>query len=305
MKKPIVLALLVALAIILSASSLADSPLFAFDSPAYTVAKDKSAKLKIIKDNISGEIAYTWTSSNEDIATVKNGTVKGISTGEVTIRCDARKKDGTVYSAECVVTVTQPIEKLTPAQKEYFFPQTTGIKIEVAESQEQADYFRDTLGWQWPVIIVEPANASIKDLEFTSSNKNVVLILDEDTFVVLKTGKTTITVKETDGSGKKCSFTVTVPELYTSQEKIEIAMGSKEEFCYQVIGTEDYSVNTTGTCFEYEEIESPWHDKRTHWEIKPVEVGEGCILFSKNGKKVKTVEVIVSDFDDNLGNEVT
>lgn len=47
----------------------------------------------------------TWSSSDNDIATVTDGVVEGIAAGEVTITASITV-DGIVYKDTCIVTVT-------------------------------------------------------------------------------------------------------------------------------------------------------------------------------------------------------
>lgn len=292
MRKLMSLVAFVVVFLLVFSSALADTPLFAFDSPTYTVLKGKTVKINIVRQNISGTMTFVWTSSDESIATVNSGTVKGVGAGEATIRCDATSKDGTTYTAECTVEVLQPVEQITPADKKFVIPNVkTSVKVGIANSQEQVDFYRDTLGWIWPIVIVGPENAGNTELSFTSSNRSVILASDA-CIMPLKAGTATITAKATDGSGKQCRFTVTIPELYTSTEKIEISMDEEAELIYQINGNGIYAVNTSGTCFDYEEVDG-LYDDLTYWRIKPKEVGEGWILFTKNGKKLGAVEVAV------------
>lgn len=71
-----------------------------------TVEAGKSLVLTatIEPDNATAK-SLTWTSSNNDIATVDNGTVTGVTPGTVTIT--AETTDGTKLSASCKVTVTE------------------------------------------------------------------------------------------------------------------------------------------------------------------------------------------------------
>lgn len=61
---------------------------------------------------INGQV--TWKSSNNSIATVKNGVVTGISPGKVTITATAGK-----YSAKCTITVLPAIEGNNNKLKDY------------------------------------------------------------------------------------------------------------------------------------------------------------------------------------------
>lgn len=55
----------------------------------------------------AGEAAVSWSSSNEAVATVENGTVKALTAGNTTITAQITV-DGEVYKATCTVTVNEP-----------------------------------------------------------------------------------------------------------------------------------------------------------------------------------------------------
>lgn len=68
--------------------------------------------------------------------------------------------------------------------------------------------------------IVKPDEASIKDVTYTSSNENVVIILDNNgRFMALEPGTATITATTTDGSGVKNTCNIIVSDGATSIEE--------------------------------------------------------------------------------------
>lgn len=78
------------------------------DQTALTLDRDASATLTpSFSGNAPVDAEYVWTSSDDTIATVENGVVKGLRSGEavITVTCGE-------YSAACVVTVTgDPIKE--------------------------------------------------------------------------------------------------------------------------------------------------------------------------------------------------
>ena len=72
------------------------------------LADKQEQKLNI--ENQYMTLSYTWSSSNENVATVDNtGTVTPISAGNATIICSVTTKGGNVLTDTCNVTVTQKL----------------------------------------------------------------------------------------------------------------------------------------------------------------------------------------------------
>lgn len=132
----------------------------------------------------------TWTSSNEDIASVNNGgQVKGIKPGQATITATAA--DGSGVIATMNVSVVSPVKKLTLSAK----------KVPLAPGYD----------WQLTAEIV-PEDATIKDVTWTSTDENVATVDQNGLVHGVAKGSATINVVATDGSGSKASVTVTVKE---------------------------------------------------------------------------------------------
>lgn len=300
MRKLMSLVAFAAVFLLVFSSALAEVTIFSMDSSNNHVLIGKTIKINIIKENIKGQLTLSWTSSDESIATVKGGTVLGINAGTCIIKCEAtNKSNGDVYTAECNVEVLTPVEKITPTQAEYNLPLITQfIQIGIAEDQEQVDYYQDSLAWIWPILIVEPSEASCKEISLTSSN-NKVVFANENEIYPAGVGTATITAKSTDGSGAKCSFKVTVPEIYTQCEKIELTMGDAIKLGYKYNGNATYGMDTSEGCFISSKSLGAYRDLE-YIKIVPQYPGEGWIMFTKNGKKLKVIEVIVTDKDDSV-----
>lgn len=69
-----------------------------------TIAKDSTEKLTATLSPADAEAEITWKSSNDQVATVKDGTVTAVGKGTATITAEAGGK-----SATCKVTVTVPL----------------------------------------------------------------------------------------------------------------------------------------------------------------------------------------------------
>ena len=87
------------LCVVMCSISCAENAVFAFEDPEYAVLIGKTLKLEPVAQNIEGKPTYSWSPSDENIATVKNGSVKDIAGGEVTITCTATTKAEETYSA--------------------------------------------------------------------------------------------------------------------------------------------------------------------------------------------------------------
>ena len=136
--------------------------------------------------------SITWSSANQTIATVSNGVVTGVATGETTIT--AKTNDGG-FTATIPVKVTLPAVKVSEIK---IGPENA--TIEVGETKQFA-------------AAISPADASDKTLEWSSSNTSVATVTSNGfvaTVTAVSKGTATITATAKDGSGVKASTTVTV-----------------------------------------------------------------------------------------------
>ncbi len=171
---------------------------------ATITAKDEDA-------NTTDDYEISWSSSNPAIATVSNtGEVTGVSQGTCRITVTAKAKNGGTHTASCDVTVSRfvYISSLEVATE---LP-ADGLVITEGETDRTIS------------IKIRPANASLKELEWTSSNEGVakigkIKVGDEAIsceIIGVKPGLAKITYKANDGSGKEGSFNVTVKPRITS-----------------------------------------------------------------------------------------
>ena len=185
----LLLILLVNLGII---TSLADEIVVAFEKKEYTVLAGKNMSIIPVVQGTKHKGKMIYTSSDESIATVKNGKVMGLKAGTVTINCTATIGN---ESFECSydLTVLQPIKKIEVPKGTVELPSGCRMK----ES----------------VIRILPEDASNTNLEFTSSNTKIANITaDGIIYTGPEGGSATITCKATDGSNVKAVITVKVPK---------------------------------------------------------------------------------------------
>ena len=148
----------------------------------------------------------TWTSSDNNVATVANGKVTAVKAGTATIT--VKTEDGN-KTATCTVTVkakTYPVESVTLDK----------TSVELTEGEET------TL-----TATVNPSNATNKNVTWTSSDSNVATVANGKVTAV-KAGTATITVKTEDGNKTAtCTVTVTGSDVDTEEDEGDLNYGSE------------------------------------------------------------------------------
>lgn len=158
------------------------------ESAVVSVGKALNVKATIAPKNATAK-KPDWTSSDESIATVQNGKVKGIAPGTATITAKATDESG--VSASMEITVVQPIKKIT----------STDAKLILAP------------GTTWkPEITITPADASIKKLAWTSSNDKIANVDENGEISAVAVGKCNIVGAAKDDSRQKITISVQVKE---------------------------------------------------------------------------------------------
>ena len=150
----------------------------------------------ITPDNATNK-TVTWSSENEDIASVNNGLVTAIGPGETTITVTTEDGEKT---ATCHVTVL-PNEE--PEPEEIHVQEVSlnlqSISLEIGE--------KATL-----VAVITPNDATNKNVIWTSEDENIATV-DNGVVTAIGPGETTITVITEDGEKTAtCSITVTEEE---------------------------------------------------------------------------------------------
>ena len=129
----------------------------------------------------------SWSSSDEGIATVSNGTITAIAAGTATITVTAEGVSDTA-----TVVVVQPVESVTIAPKT--------ATLEIGETQQLA-------------TTVSPSNASNSSVSYESSATGVASVNSSGLVTAIAAGTATITVTTTDGNKTDTSvITVSAPE---------------------------------------------------------------------------------------------
>lgn len=166
------------------------------DTKTLVLKPKKTFKLKT-KVTVSGKASkkVTYSSSNKKVATVsKTGKIKAVKKGtaKITVKSVANKKKKVTIK----VIVGTPVKKVTLNKKSA--KAYVGDKIQLKAT-------------------ISPKKPSVKKLKYSSSNTAVAKVSSKGAITCLVEGKAKITVKATDGSGKKAVCNVTV-ENKTTQE---------------------------------------------------------------------------------------
>ena len=152
-----------------------------------TMTIGESVTLTSTITHASAQTTLKWSSSNTSVATVdKNGKVIAVGVGTSVIKCTATNG---VYG-ECQITVN-PILVTNISMNETECVLNVGEKIQLSTS-------------------VEPNNATIKDVVWSSSHEAVAVVSEKGLVTAVGSGTCQIWATTSDGSGKKASCLVTV-----------------------------------------------------------------------------------------------
>ncbi|MBQ8799739.1 MAG: Ig-like domain-containing protein [Lachnospiraceae bacterium] len=135
----------------------------------------------------ASDTTVTWTSSNEDIATVnKDGEVVGVSGGVAVIEC--KTYDGG-YNAFCIVTVYEEVTslKIVPEQYKLGLGKTYTLSVEINKE-----------------------TATNKEVEWFSSDEDVVTVDQKGRIKGISLGYATITAVALDGSDAEATCEIRV-----------------------------------------------------------------------------------------------
>ena len=157
------------------------------------IGETSTLEATIIPDNATNK-NVTWTSENENIASVDNGVVTAIGEGETTITVATEDGEKT---AKCVVTVIEPGPEEIHVEKVELNLQD--ISLEIGETA--------TL-----VAVITPNDATNKNVTWTSEDENIASV-NNGVVTAIGPGETTITVTTEDGQKTAtCKITVTEEE---------------------------------------------------------------------------------------------
>lgn len=166
------------------------------------VGSEYALEVKITPENaVADDIA--WTSTDDKVATVKNGMVKAIAKGNATITV---KCNGGTLAAVCQVTVNEtedPAPENVPVTE---IKMTSALSLEVGNVAALA-------------VTVLPENATNKAVDFVAEN-DCVEVDPSGNLKAVKAGTCKVTATAADGSGVKAECTVTVTDPIPEEEKL-------------------------------------------------------------------------------------
>lgn len=136
----------------------------------------------------AADLPASWLSSDPSVATVTDGTVKGIGEGNASIRVTVGGK-----SASCTVTVTDPGKATVPASGITLSRQTLTLEVGGTETL---------------TATVAPANATDKTVTWSSLQPNIATVNANGTVTALSAGTAAIEAKTSNGITASCVVTV-------------------------------------------------------------------------------------------------
>jgi uncharacterized protein YjdB len=171
------------------------------------IGQEETLIPKIIPEDATNK-NVKWISNHPEIATVNQttGLVTAIAAGSSIITATAQ--DGSNLSASCTVTVKQAVSGITLN------------KIAESLNVGQTDILIATL---------LPADATNKDVTWTSSDNNIVTVDNTGKITAIKAGTAVITVTTVDGS-KTATCSVTVTDNSRAILAITMSNGERKEF---------------------------------------------------------------------------
>ena len=134
---------------------------------------------------------FSWTSSDESVATCKNGTIKVVGEGNAIITCASTLSDGNEITASINVTGLLPVQNINLTESK--------MTVKVGSAIV-------------PQFTISPENASNQTVVIISSNEKVVSMNESGQLMAVSPGKATITITAEDGSKKSAKLQVTVIE---------------------------------------------------------------------------------------------
>ncbi len=231
------------------------------EASSATIAVGETIRVKaVVSPQNATEKKTEWSSSDESIATVKNGTVKGIAPGTAIITASAA--DGSGVSASMEVTVVQPVQKIsTPDAKLVLAPGT---------------------GWK-PKIVIEPANATNPELRWTSSNEKIAAVDESGNISAIAAGKCSIVGSSVDGSGKKVTISLQVKNhdvVILTPEEVAVSFETRGAFSGSKIQVGN-TVREKGEHVYVEFIGGLVCEGSGQGKLRPLKPGSGSVVVTR------------------------
>ena len=215
--------------------------------------------------------SITWTSSDEAVAKVSGGKVTAVAAGKATIT--VKTTDGG-KTATCEVTVTTPVASVELSLAE------TEVKVEGEVTLEAT---------------VAPEDATVKDLEWSSSDEAVAKVDATGKVTGVAEGEATITVKTKDG-GKTatCKVTVTPKEVPVEEVAFEEATVTVTEGESATVSVSFTPAGATNKAVTYKSSDESVATVDAEGNVSALKPGKATItVTTEDGGKTATCEVTV------------
>ena len=231
-----------------------------------TLAPGRSQKLTAtISPTNATNKGLIWKSSNDKIATVKNGNVTAKKAGTVTITVSS--KENSKIKETCQVTVKIAVTKVKLNKTKL----TLGAKETFALT-----------------ATITPKNATNKNVSYKSSNKKVVTVSSKGNIKAVKKGKATITATA-DGKSVTCVVTVkAAPKKITLNAKKKTLKKGKT-FQLKV----KLPKNTASNKITYKSSNKKVASVSASGKIKAVKKGKATITATTFNKKKAAIKITV------------
>lgn len=232
-----------------------------------TIAKGSTEKLTATLSPADAEAEITWKSSNDQVATVKDGMVTAVGKGTATITAEAGGKSAT---CKVTVTVTVPLKGISIKGDVNTLKKGQNTKLAVVYDPEDAD--------------------NVPDVEWTSSKDSVATVSKDGVVTAIADGTATITAKV---GNLTAEYEITVQEVKLngiSLDKTETTIHRGETANLTVKydpenTTDDRTVNWSSSDPEKVTVDAKG-------EVKAIAVGE-AIIKAQVGNHTATCTVTV------------
>lgn len=166
-----------------------------FTNKDNTVVVGRTAQARVTAQPASAsDKSVDWSSSDETIATVKNGVIRGLKAGVCTITATSRSNPEVSVSVEW--TVKQLITKIECVNE------PAELNMLVGETRQ--------LFWK-----ISPDDATIKGLTFKSQHKTVLTVDEQGVVTAVGRGLASVYAVAQDGSGKQGAARINVIQPVT------------------------------------------------------------------------------------------
>ncbi len=246
------------------------------DKDQLSLKKGGTDKLSAVIDGLPDDLSagkLTWASSNTSVATVRDGTIRGVEEGTATITCTTVLSDGVEIFAECHVNVFVSITSIS-------------YKIKNDKALIGDTYYQDA--------IILPANATIKDLSYSSSNPQIATVDESGKVSVIAAGIVNIIASTTDGSEKSATYSLTIPSLKAPTTfSVTEKSGAYLEVEYFGVDSDNVTVKNSSNAIATIESDYDETEKKFSIFINPIKAGKTKVTITDGADKVnqQVVEV--------------